>query len=91
MNFNSAGCSPSNPFVFHRRYKPHNRALVSSSSFLVQLNLPNTAFKLIGVNGNNYTALQLHFHWVTKLSSENEENAGSEHTINGQHYDAEVS
>jgi len=39
-----------------------------------------------GINGT-YTALQLHFHWIGKDSK----TGGSEHTVNGRYFDAEVS
>ena len=54
----------------------------------VQLNLPSDKqFKLSGKGlGGTYSALQLHFHWVAKKST----TGGSEHTINGNHYEAEV-
>lgn len=66
-------------------------AQLINNGHTVQVNLPSDkTFTLLDVNGNNYTALQVHFHWIHKKTSEDGENAGSEHTVNGQHYDAEM-
>ncbi|XP_077967033.1 uncharacterized protein LOC120343427 [Styela clava] len=61
---------------------------VLNNGHTVKLNFPaNKTFILSGggMGENKYRALQLHIHWATPGSTD-----GSEHTVNGGHYPAEM-
>ncbi|XP_072472602.1 carbonic anhydrase 6 isoform X2 [Notamacropus eugenii] len=59
--------------------------LLVNNGHSVQLSLPSTMQIVRGLS-HIFTAVQMHFHWGGKTGKSH----GSEHTVNGAHYDSEM-